>query len=109
MRANTFQFIFILLCIALFAPNVARAQSLTSVNYYVVIAKASTLDEAIKRTDEINLKGFNAQYAIHPGKEYYVFLLQTDDQKKANEFGKKIRKETEFKKAWIYKGKLGEE
>lgn len=109
MRMPLLRFIFILLCISVMISAPVKAQSFTTENYYVVIAKASSLEEAIKLTDEINLKGFNAQYAIHSGKEYYVFLLQTDDKKNAKKFRKKIQKETEFKNAWVYKGILGKE
>lgn len=82
-------------------------QSAPPTNYYVVIGTYKTLSEAEKHTDAANMKGFTAQYAIHESKEYYVFLLQTTDKKKANEFRKQIRKDTEYKNAWIFKGKLG--
>jgi cell division septation protein DedD len=79
-------------------------------DYYVVIGSFSKLDEAVTLTDEANLKGFSALYALHrKKKQYYVYLLQSSDQKKAKSFLDQIRKETEYKKAWLYKGKLGED
>jgi SPOR domain len=77
-------------------------------NYYVVIAVFYKLDDAVKLTDEANLRGFSAQYAVHlTKKEYYVYLLQTPEKKKAKSFLNQIRKETEYNKAWLYRGKLG--
>jgi cell division septation protein DedD len=79
-------------------------------DYYVVIGMFPKLDDAVKLTDEANLKGFSAQYAVHlTKKQYYVYLLQTSEQKKAKSFLDQIRKETEYKKAWLYKGKLGDD
>jgi hypothetical protein len=76
-------------------------------NYYVVIGVHTVLEDAIHQTDEANRKGFNAQYAIGPDQQYYVYLLETPDMKRACDFRKKMRKETPYKKAWIYTGKLG--
>jgi len=87
-----------------------KAQTATQKNYYVVIGVFSGLDGAEKLTDEVNLKGFNAQYALqHKKNRYYVYLLQSAEKKKAKSFLDQIRKETEYKKAWLYKGKLGDD
>lgn len=98
--------LWVVLLVAHICTNI-YAQSAAPTNYYVVIGVYKTLPEAEKITDAANMKGFTAQYAIHESNEYYVFLLQTTDKKKANEFRKKILKETEYKDAWIFKGKLG--
>lgn len=80
-----------------------RAQSVTSTNYYVVIGEFKKLDDAQNLTDEANLKTFNAHFMLDEKKQqYYVYLLQTSDQKKAKSFLKRIRKETEYKKARLY-------
>jgi len=88
----------------------AKAQSVTQKNYYVVIGVFSSLDGAEKLTDDANLKGFSAHYAVqHKKNHYYVYLLQTSEKKKAKSFLDHIRKETEYQKAWLYKGKLGDD
>jgi uncharacterized protein YxeA len=107
MKDRVLYGIIILIWCIYFTPIEIHAQDTSSDNYYVVIAKFPNLEGAVAYTDAVNLKGFNSQYAVHQGEEHYVFLLQTDDRKKAKDFLKKIRKETEFKKAWIYKGMLG--
>ena len=85
----------------------ARAQDASKKDYYVVIGVFSGLVDAEKLTDEANLKGFSAQYAYHGKKnQYYVYLFQTTDQKKAKSFLDRIRKETAYKNASIYKGNL---
>jgi SPOR domain len=99
----TFLFIFLL-------PPVitVSAQPVTAKNYYVVIGEFQKLGEAQKLTDEANLKTFNSHFVLDDRRQrFYVYLLQTTDQKKAKSFLKQIRKETEYKKARLYKGNLG--
>ena len=86
-----------------------RAQSDTQTNYYVVIGEFRKLEDAQKLTDEANLKTFNAHFILDNKKQsYFVYLLKTSDQQKAKSFLKQMRKETEYKKARLYKGNLGE-
>jgi cell division protein FtsN len=101
----------ILFCVSFcFGLSELSAQTTSEKNYYVVIGVFYKLEDAEKHTDEANLKGFSAQYALHSEKkEYYVYLLQTNEQKKAKSFLKQIQKETEYKKAWLYKGNLGKD
>ncbi len=97
--------IFIFLLPPVISVNV---QSIMTKNYYVVIGEFTKLDDAQKLTDEANLKTFNAHFVLEDRRQrYYVYLLQTTDQKKAKSFLKQIRKETEYKKARLYKGNLG--
>jgi len=87
-----------------------KAQSVAQKNYYVVIGVFSGLEGAEKLTDDANLKGFNAHYALqHKKNLYYVYLLQSAEKKKAKSFLNQIQKETEYKKAWLYKGKLADD
>jgi hypothetical protein len=103
------RFLFLFYVCFLFGMTSLNAQTFQK-NYYVVIGVFPKLDDAVKLTDEANLKGFSAQYAVHlTRKEYYVYLLQTSEQKKAKSFLDQIRKETEYKKAWLYKGKLADD
>lgn len=100
---------FIFLFIFLLPPVISvNAQPIMTKNYYVVIGEFTKLDDAQKLTDEANLKTFNAHFVLEERRQrYYVYLLQTTDQKKAKSFLKQIRKETEYKKARLYKGNLG--
>jgi cell division septation protein DedD len=103
------RFLFLIFIFLLPPVITVRAQSVTAKYYYVVIGKFQKLEDAQKLTDEANLKTFNAHFVLDDKKqEYYVYLLQTTDQKKAKSFLKQIRKETEYKKARLYKGNLGE-
>ena len=103
------KFLFLFCACFLFGMTSLSAQT-PQKYYYVVIGVFSKLDDAVKLTNDANLKGFNAQYAVHlTKKEYHVYLLQTSEQKKAKSFLDQIRKETEYKKAWLYKGKLGDD
>jgi outer membrane protein OmpA-like peptidoglycan-associated protein len=78
--------------------------------YYVTIGVFAVQDNAIRYTSAANKKGFSAQYAINPARKlYYVYLLQTDDKKKAYAFDIKLRAESEYKEAWVFIGHLGEE
>lgn len=77
---------------------------------YVVIGVFAKHDNAIRYTDYANKLNFNAQYAIYPDRKlYYVYLLDTEDKRQAFAFLTKIRVETEFKQAWVFTGRLGEQ
>ncbi len=98
------RFSFIIFIVLLSSVIALRAQSVTSTNYFVVIGEFKKLDDAQNLTDEANLKTFNAHFMLdEKQQQYYVYLLQTSDQKKAKSFLKRIRKETEYKKARLYK------
>ena len=101
--------LFLLFILLLPAVITVNAQHVNTLNYYVVIGELKKLGDAEQLTDEANLKTFNAHFVLdNKTHKYYVFLLQTPDQKKAKSFLKQIRKETEYKKAHLYKGILGE-
>jgi predicted choloylglycine hydrolase len=101
------RFLFLFCAFLFFGITHLNAQTTSEKYYFVVIDVFQKLEDAEKLTDEANLKGFNAQYALHKKKnKYYVYLLQTSDQKKAKSFLDQIRKETEYKNAWLYKQKL---
>jgi cell division septation protein DedD len=97
--------IFVFLLLSVITLN---AQSANSTNYYVVIGEFKKLDDAQNLTDEANLKTFNAHFMQdRKSQQYYVYLLQTSDQKKAKSFMKRIRKETEYKRARLHKENQG--
>ncbi len=89
--------------------NSVAAQTSTQ-EYYVTIGVFAIQDNAVGYTARANKKGFNAQYAINPARKlYYVYLLQSDEKRKAYTFGIKLRAESEYKDAWIFMGHLGDE
>ena len=78
--------------------------------YYVTIGVFAVQDNAVHFSTRANKKGFNAQYAINPERKlYYVYLLQSNEKRKAYAFIIKLRAESEYKDAWIFTGRLGEE
>ena len=82
----------------------------TANSNYVVIGAFRVLANAEHYTAVANKEGFTAQYAIQPARNlYYVYILNTDDRKKAFNLLIKIKVETNHKDAWVYMGKLGAE
>lgn len=100
-----------LLCIAVCATLSSDLFGQASdAEHYVVIGVFAVHDNAIRYTARANKMGFNAQYAINaPRKLYYVYLLQSSDRRKAFAFMIKVRAESEFKDAWLFIGRLGQE
>lgn len=89
--------------------HVTKAQS-SSEEHYVVIGAFANHTNAIRWTDMANSKNFNAQYALNQARKlYYVYVLRTEDKRKAFSFMMKIRVETEYKDAWVFSGMLGAE
>ncbi|MCB0492533.1 MAG: OmpA family protein [Cyclobacteriaceae bacterium] len=89
--------------------NVAKAQSSTE-EHYVVIGAFANHNNAIRWTDNANSKNFSAQYAMNQARKlYYVYILRTEDKRKAFSFMMKIRVETDYKDAWVFSGRLGVE
>jgi outer membrane protein OmpA-like peptidoglycan-associated protein len=88
---------------------VAKAQSSTE-EHYVVIGAFANHNNAIRWTDNANSKNFSAQYAMNQARKlYYVYILRTEDKRKAFSFMMKIRVETDYKDAWVFSGRLGVE
>ena len=82
----------------------------TTNSNYVVIGAFRVLDNAVRFTAAANKNGFTAQYALHPTRNlYYVYILNTANRKQAFNLLIKIKVETNYKDAWVYMGKLGEE
>lgn len=97
-----------LLC-AFILSSPATAQS-PGQDYYVTIGVFAVHNNAIRYTAKANKAGFSAQYAVNPRRNlYYVYLLQSDDRRKAASFMIKVRAESEYKDAWIFQGRLGAE
>ncbi len=83
-------------------------QGQTQDSNYVVIGAFRVLDNAVRFTAAANKNGFSTQYAIQPVRNlYYVYILNTDDRKKAFNLLIKIKVETNYKDAWVFMGRLG--
>ncbi len=77
-------------------------------SYYVVIGAFRNIDYAIAYTNKANKAGFSAEYAFNKDRQLnYVFVLSTNEKRKAFSFMMKIRLETEYTQAWVFTGKLG--
>lgn len=100
----------LLFLIAFGNVSLSFAQTVEAPTYYITIGVFAKLDNAERYTDRANKNNFNAQYAINKQRKlYYVYLLETGDKRKAFSFMIKMRAETEYKDAWLFIGKLGEE
>ena len=96
--------------LAVFSFNLLAQDNPVPKSNYVTIGVFRILDNAVRFTENANKNGFTAQYAISPqSKLYYVYLMSNDDKMTAYIFMSKIRKETDYKDAWIFVGSLGEE
>ncbi len=97
----------LLACVLTIVATVGRAQ-VPGPERYVIIGVFRVMDNAVRFTDKANKLSFNAGYIQNPrNKLYYVYLFQSLESKKAFAFMMKVRLETEFKDAWVYKGSLG--
>lgn len=75
---------------------------------YVIVGVFRVLDNAVRYTDAANKANFSAGYVQNPrNKLYYVYIFQSTESKKAFAFMMKVRLESEYKEAWVYRGSLG--
>jgi outer membrane protein OmpA-like peptidoglycan-associated protein len=96
---------FVLLCL-LSPPSIAQ----DTPNHYVTIGVFAKLENAIRLTDKANKQDLTAQYAPNPSTNLnYVYVLSSTDKRKAYALAIKLRAETEYKDAWVFTGKLGDE
>jgi outer membrane protein OmpA-like peptidoglycan-associated protein len=99
----------ILLASVLATASFAQTQHAPGPDRYVIVGVFRVLDNAVRYTDKANKMSFSAGYVQNPrNKLYYVYLFHSVESKKAFAFMMKIRLETEYKEAWVYKGTLGE-
>lgn len=104
------KFFKVYLAVLLFALITATLPAQDTNSNYVVIGAFRVLDNAIRLTSSANKNGFAAQYAMQPARQlYYVYVLNSTDKKKAFNLLIKIKVETNYKDAWVFIGKLGEE
>lgn len=98
----------VLLAVVL-AGNVSFGQSKDpGPERHVIIGVFRVLNNAVRFTDKANKQSFSAGYVQNPkNKLYYVYIFQSTEPKKAQAFMMKVRLETDYKDAWVYKGTLG--
>jgi outer membrane protein OmpA-like peptidoglycan-associated protein len=102
--------IFIVVLVTLMTSTITfgQKQEAPATERHVIIGVFRVLDNAIKFTDRANKQNFSAGYTQNPKNGlYYVYLFQSTDTKKAQAFMMKVRLETEYKEAWVFKGSLG--
>jgi outer membrane protein OmpA-like peptidoglycan-associated protein len=98
----------IALLVVLASTSFAQQQDAPGPERYVIVGVFRSLDNAVRFTDKANAMSFSAGYIQNPrNKLYYVHIFQTLESKKAFAFMMKVRLETEFKDAWVYRGSLG--
>ncbi|HZY81612.1 MAG TPA: OmpA family protein [Cyclobacteriaceae bacterium] len=93
-----------------FVANISFAQNQDAPGpeRYVIVGVFRLMDNAVRFTEKLNKEGFSAGYIQNPrNKLYYVTLFQSTESKQAFAFMMKIRLETEYKEAWVYRGSLG--
>jgi outer membrane protein OmpA-like peptidoglycan-associated protein len=102
--------LFIVLLAALASTSFAQNQDQDAPGpeRYVIVGVFRVLDNAVRFTDQANKANFSAGYIQNPrNKLYYVYIFQSVESKKAFAFMMKVRLETEYKEAWVYRGSLG--
>ncbi|MEI9917867.1 MAG: OmpA family protein [Bacteroidota bacterium] len=102
--------LFVLLAIILSSTTLfAQNQDAPGPERYVIVGVFKVLDNAVRFTDKANKLSFHAGYVQNPrNKLYYVYIFQSTESKMAFAFMMKVRLETEFKDAWVYRGSLGQ-
>ncbi|MEJ0034402.1 MAG: OmpA family protein [Bacteroidota bacterium] len=100
----------VLLMVILSASTLfAQNQDAPGPERYVIVGVFRVMDNAVRFTDKANKMNFHAGYVQNPrNKLYYVYIFQSIESKKAFAFMMKVRLETEFKEAWVFRGSLGQ-
>src|SRR5690606_253729 len=76
---------------------------------YVVIGAFAVHDNALRFAEYARRNQYEANYELNTSRNlYYVYVMITDDHQAALDEAMRLRRETEFKDAWVYGGDLGE-
>jgi outer membrane protein OmpA-like peptidoglycan-associated protein len=108
IHANSrFALLAFLLCLLTAKP--ALSQVTQSYPYYVIIGAFAIRENAEKYTAQAVKLNLQATYKLNPNRKlYYVYVMSVDDQRKAMQEARRLRRLTKYKEAWIYNGPLGE-
>ncbi len=95
------------LSLILTVPVFVHAQS---PSYYVVVGAFQVEQNAARLAGKANQEGFTARYLRNEAKGlFYVVVFQSEKSKPAFAEVMRIRTETSFSDAWVFKGELGEQ
>ncbi len=87
--------------------NSAFGQSLTASRHYVIIGAFTSETNAERLTAKAITQSLDANYARNEARGvYYVYVLGTDDRKAAYAYGAQVRRDSEYKDAWVFSGTL---
>ncbi len=82
-------------------------QSGAGTRHYVIIGAFSSLENAERFGSQAVPQGLTVNYARNEARGvYYVYVLDTENRKAAYSFGARIRKDTDYKDAWVFSGSL---
>jgi outer membrane protein OmpA-like peptidoglycan-associated protein len=85
-------------------PSIAQNNKELAAGYYTVVgAYDKTKEEYAQRfVQNLNSKGFNANYGFNTSRAlYFVYLQNHNDLKSSLEAMQKVRQESDFKDAWV--------
>lgn len=88
-----------------FKAQAQSYQSLGSNSNYVVIGAFAVHRNAVKFTSYAKKQKYNARYEMNQNRNlYYVYVLKTDNLNAAVSEAIRLREQSEFYDAWVYKG-----
>lgn len=88
-----------------FSSEAQDFQGSASNSNYVVIGAFAVHKNAVRFTAYAKKRKFNARYEMNPNRNlYYVYVLKTNDINAAVYEAIKLREESDFYDAWVYKG-----
>ncbi|MEM7108523.1 MAG: SPOR domain-containing protein, partial [Bacteroidota bacterium] len=91
----------------LYFQKVAIGQSLAESRHYVIIGAFTSEANAERLTAKAITQSLDANYARNEARGvFYVYVLGTDDRKVAYAYGSKVRRDYEYKDAWVFSGAL---
>jgi len=90
---------------SLFAQEKAR----TDQSLYVVIGAFAIPRNAIEFTENVKKQNIQAEFALNPKRKlFYVYVLNTEDRKRAINEAIKLQQQSTYHDTWIYSGLLGD-
>ncbi len=86
---------------------VGHGQSVSDGRHYVIIGAFSSEANAVRFAEQAVSGDFNAAYAFNAARGvYYVYVMATADRRAAYAYGAEVRRDTEYKDAWVFSGAL---
>ncbi|MEM8566913.1 MAG: OmpA family protein [Bacteroidota bacterium] len=89
------------------APNGLFGQSLAESRHYVIIGAFTIEANAERLTAKAITQSLDANYARNQARGvFYVYVLGTDDRKAAYSYVSQVKRDYEYKDAWVFSGVL---